>query len=260
MKLHSGGTSTTLTSIARRSASSNTRMLTSVSSVAAIAIRQPSRSPDSYSRRSQRIDPSSGQLAQRRVRVGRDQRHVGVAGQQPLDLLQADVAAAHDQAPAALQPQAGDVERRLEHVAHAATGRRSPCGAGRRTPCRRRPVRAWRKRSRGGSRPVRLGAMRAPRAGVPCPRSCSGYPGERQQRLGKGAVGACASGSDMSMRDRGRRPVVRTISVCRVGLSLRACRKGPLSTLGPGVLGDFASGGEDRSPTTVWAALICERR
>ncbi len=44
MKLHSGGTSTTLTSIARASASSNTAMLMSVSSVAAIAMKAPSRS------------------------------------------------------------------------------------------------------------------------------------------------------------------------------------------------------------------------
>ncbi len=59
MKLHSGGTSTTLTSIARASASSNTRMFRSVSSVAAIAISAPSRSPVAYSRRSHRIEPSS---------------------------------------------------------------------------------------------------------------------------------------------------------------------------------------------------------
>src|SRR5205823_4127890 len=81
MKLHSGGTSTTLTSIARRSASSNTRMLTSVSLLAA------NRS-------------LAGQLDQGRMRLGRDQRHVGVAGQQPLNLLEADVAAAdHHAAP-----------------------------------------------------------------------------------------------------------------------------------------------------------------
>ena len=45
MKLHSGGTSTMLTSIARCSASSKTRMLVSVSSVAAIAMNVRSRSP-----------------------------------------------------------------------------------------------------------------------------------------------------------------------------------------------------------------------
>ena len=45
MKLHSGGTSTTLTSIARRSASSKTRMLTSVSLVAAMTMNVASRSP-----------------------------------------------------------------------------------------------------------------------------------------------------------------------------------------------------------------------
>ena len=47
MKLHSGGTSTTLTSIARRSASSYTEMFTSVTLVAAIARKRPSRSPGS---------------------------------------------------------------------------------------------------------------------------------------------------------------------------------------------------------------------
>ena len=59
MKLHSGGTSTTFTSIARRSASSYTAMFTSVSSVAAIAMNAPSRSAaPAYGRRSQRIEPS----------------------------------------------------------------------------------------------------------------------------------------------------------------------------------------------------------
>ena len=59
MKLHSGGTSTMFTSIARRSASSYTRMFTSVSSVAAIAMNTPSRSSGpAYSRRSHSIEPS----------------------------------------------------------------------------------------------------------------------------------------------------------------------------------------------------------
>ena len=44
MKLQSGGTSTMWTSIARRSASSKTAMLTSVSSVQAITMKTPSRS------------------------------------------------------------------------------------------------------------------------------------------------------------------------------------------------------------------------
>src|SRR5437763_1620200 len=44
MKLHSGGTSTTFTSIARASASSDTAMFTSLSSVAAITTSTPSRS------------------------------------------------------------------------------------------------------------------------------------------------------------------------------------------------------------------------
>ena len=59
MKLQSGGTSTTLTSIARRSASSYTEMFTSESAVAAITRKRPSRSPGSKARRSQRIDPSA---------------------------------------------------------------------------------------------------------------------------------------------------------------------------------------------------------
>ena len=53
------------------------------------------------------------------MRLGRDQRHVGVAREQALDLLEPHVAAADDQAATALEPQAGDVERRLEHVLHA---------------------------------------------------------------------------------------------------------------------------------------------
>jgi hypothetical protein len=59
--------------------------------------------------------------------LGCDQGHVGVAGEQALDLLEPDVTAADDHAPPAAQPQARDVERRLEHaldarlVARAAT-------------------------------------------------------------------------------------------------------------------------------------------
>ena len=60
-----------------------------------------------------------GQLADRLAGVGRDEDDVAVAGEQALDLLQPDVAAADDQALAAAEPQAGDVEGRLEHPAHA---------------------------------------------------------------------------------------------------------------------------------------------
>ena len=81
MKLHSGGTSTTLTSIARASASSKTRMFTSVSSVAAIAIRLPSRSSARYSRCSQRIEPSCASCRKLGMRVGRHEHDVGVAGE-----------------------------------------------------------------------------------------------------------------------------------------------------------------------------------
>ena len=60
MKLHSGGTSTTFTSIARFSASRYTRMFTSVSLVEAMTMKTPSRSSGpAYSRCSQRIDPSA---------------------------------------------------------------------------------------------------------------------------------------------------------------------------------------------------------
>ena len=51
--------------------------------------------------------------------LGRHEHDAGVAGQQALDLLQADVAAADDHAAAAGQLQAGDVERGLEHPGHA---------------------------------------------------------------------------------------------------------------------------------------------
>src|SRR5919108_240363 len=54
MKLHSGGTSTTLQSIALRSAPSYTEILTSVTLVAAIARNLPSRSEPRNSRRSTR--------------------------------------------------------------------------------------------------------------------------------------------------------------------------------------------------------------
>ena len=90
-------------------------MLTSVSSVAAIAIRLASRSPASYTRRSQVIDPSAAKRASSAWASGATSVTRGVAGQQALDLLQADVAAADDHAAAAGQLQAGDVERRLEH-------------------------------------------------------------------------------------------------------------------------------------------------
>ena len=98
MKLHSGGTSTTLTSIARRSASSYTRMLTSVSLVAAIAIRHPSRSPGSILAPLPGDRALGGERLERRMGLGGDERDLGIAGQQPLDLLQADVTAADDEA------------------------------------------------------------------------------------------------------------------------------------------------------------------
>src|SRR3954452_8286693 len=59
------------------------------------------------------------ELLQLGDRVGRDERHVAVAGEQALDLLQADLAATDDEALAAGELEAGDVEGRLEHVADA---------------------------------------------------------------------------------------------------------------------------------------------
>src|SRR3954463_3450022 len=127
MKLHSGGTSTTLTSIARRSASSKTRMLTSVSFVAAIAMNVVSRSPVSYGRCSQAIEPSSASSRSGAITSGARRTTAashagggagpagGVAGGQALDLPEAAPPAADDDAAAPGQPQAGDVEGGLEH-------------------------------------------------------------------------------------------------------------------------------------------------
>ena len=120
MKLHSGGTSTTLQSIARCSASSNTATFTSVSLVAAIARKCPSRSPRRYGRTVSSMSPGVGQLLHRRVHLGRDHVHARVARQQPLDLLQPDRARPHHQAPSPGQLQAGHVERRGHHVGDAA--------------------------------------------------------------------------------------------------------------------------------------------
>ena len=73
-------------------------MLTSVSLVAAIAMNVASRSPVSYSRRIHSIEPSDASLLQLRLGLGRDQDDPAVAGQQALDLLEADLAAADDDA------------------------------------------------------------------------------------------------------------------------------------------------------------------
>ena len=120
MKLQSGGTSTTLQSIERRSASSNTAMLVSVSEVAAIARKRPSRSPGSNSRRVHWTSPDATRSSTPVHASGRDHVDAGVAGEQALDLLQADVPGAHDQAPAAGQLEARDVEGRVQHVGDAA--------------------------------------------------------------------------------------------------------------------------------------------
>ena len=101
-------------------------MLTSVSLVAAIAMNLPSRSSGSNSRFSQAIEPSAASSANRLAGVRGDEHDLAVAGEQALDLLEADVAAADDQALAAGQPQAGDVEGGLEHPAHAGLVAESP--------------------------------------------------------------------------------------------------------------------------------------
>ena len=73
-------------------------MLTSVSLVAAIAMNVASRSPVSYSRRIHSIEPSAASFSQLRLGLGRDQDDAAVAGQQALDLLEPDLAAADDDA------------------------------------------------------------------------------------------------------------------------------------------------------------------
>ena len=74
-------------------------MLMSVSSVHAMTMNAPSRSAGpAYARRSQRIEPSCGERAQLGPGLGRDERHVAVAGEQALDLLQPDLAAADHEA------------------------------------------------------------------------------------------------------------------------------------------------------------------
>ena len=87
----------------------------SVSSVAAIAMNVRSRSPGSYSRRIHSIEPSAASASQLGHRVGRDEHDAAVAGEQALDLLEPDLAAADDEAAPPGQLEAGDVERGLEH-------------------------------------------------------------------------------------------------------------------------------------------------
>ena len=101
MKLQSGGTSTTLHSIERRSASSKTAMLTSVFEVAAIARKWPSRSPGANGRSVHSRSPAATSARMLVARLGCDHVHLGVAGQKALDLLEPDVARADDQAAAA---------------------------------------------------------------------------------------------------------------------------------------------------------------
>ncbi len=60
-----------------------------------------------------------GVFLDRLAGLGCDHHDVAAAGQQALDLLEADLTATDDQAPAAAQLQARDVERRVQHVLDA---------------------------------------------------------------------------------------------------------------------------------------------
>ena len=95
-------------------------MLVSVSSVQAITMKMPSRS----SGRRTRAAPSGSSPRAPAPRSsgptsGEIDGDVAVAGQQALGLLQAELAAADDEAAPPAQLQAGDVEGRVQHVAHA---------------------------------------------------------------------------------------------------------------------------------------------
>ncbi len=219
MKLHSGGTSTTLTSIARRSASSKTRMFT----VGVVgrrdgderALRRP---------RARRCAAPSGssppaQLAQLGDRRGRHEHHASpTAGEQALDLLQADVAAAHDEAAPPRQAQAGDVEGGCRASPARSSGRRSLCGAGRRTPCRRRPGRAWPLRVVAG---LRLHAWNARQSGAATQhelKSCGLEPA-RSRRPGR------RGRTSRARRDPGRRCACRSSRLRRSPCEWRRGRR-----------------------------------
>ena len=81
--------------------------------------RAPRGRPAAYSRRIHSIEPSAASCLELRPGLRRDQHDAAVAGEQALDLLEPDLPAADDDAAAAGQLEAGDVERRVEHVAHA---------------------------------------------------------------------------------------------------------------------------------------------
>ena len=90
MKLQSGGTSTTLTSIVRASASWKTRTLSSVSAVAA---KTEERALEVGAAVLAQVEPQRAlarELLDLGQRVQRDHVHVGLGGQQALDLLEAD--------------------------------------------------------------------------------------------------------------------------------------------------------------------------
>ena len=128
MKLHSGGTSTTFTSMARRSASSNTAMFTSVS----LGRRDHQQRPiEIRSRRRTAAAPSAiepSRAYSRRGVTASGAISVTCASQasSPSTFSSPIAPAADDHAATPAQPQAGDVERRVEHPLHAALVADSP--------------------------------------------------------------------------------------------------------------------------------------
>ena len=91
----------------------------SVSSVAAIAMNVPLEVAGLVLAAEPLDRALGGERLSSGTAVGRDEHDAAVAGEQALDLLQADLAAADDEAAPTGQLQAGDVERRLEHPLHA---------------------------------------------------------------------------------------------------------------------------------------------
>ena len=98
MKLQSGGTSTTFTSIVRASASWKTCTLSSVSEVAAKTRKAPSRSSLRYARSVELQRALARELLDLGQRVQRDHVHVGLGREQALDLLEPDRPGADDEA------------------------------------------------------------------------------------------------------------------------------------------------------------------
>ena len=229
-------------------------MFTSVSSVAAIAMKAPSRSAGAGVRAPLPADRALARVLRAAPASAsrRDQRHLAVAGEQPLDLLEADLAAADDHAAPAGQLQAGDVEGRVEHPLHAALVADPPAqladallacislgghradrvavsaqAAGTPRPSARAPRRAsasapWRQaRSRSASRAERSRPPRARRARV---RRVVGAPPQpaRARRI---------PGDQLLLRARAQPGLARA---CARARRRRAAPHGPRETIGPG--------------------------